>query len=149
MVWIIFRGWMLFDVWVLLKEELWYPFNPLIMNDVIRHHPTLTQLSGEIPIWHTSAKRRHEGCVVAPSKTAGTGSPVLLVSVSCRYLLVNHCSFFFSHRSGKFWLYLEKQPKPRACNWVGMVGRHGLLHFCFSGEATLLHSSGVIPCACS
>ena len=42
-----------------------------------------------------SAKQRHGGCCVAPGKTAGTGSPAPLVPVSCRYLLVNHCSFFF------------------------------------------------------
>ena len=42
-----------------------------------------------------STKRKHGGCVAASGKTAGTGPPAPLVPVSCRYLLVNRCSFFF------------------------------------------------------
>ena len=88
-----------------------------------------------------SAKRRHRGC-------AGTGSPAPLVPVSCRYLLVNRCSFF-PHRRGKFWPDLEKQSNPHACDRLGVAGGRDPAILVFSGEATLLHSSGVIPCACS
>ena len=43
------------------------------------------------------------------------------------------------------------RPNPHACDWVGVVDGRGPCHFnsVFSGEATLLHSSGVISCACS
>ena len=84
---------------------------------------------------------------MAPGKTAGTGSPALLVPVSCRYLLVNRCSFFFPHGRGKFWADLEKRSNPRACDRVSVVGGRGTAISVLSGEATLLHSSGVIPCA--
>ena len=77
------------------------------------------QIPGEIPFkmgfWHRvegvggglSAKQKYGGCVVASDKTAGTGSPVPLVLVSCRYLLVNRCSFFFLSQKGQILTYLR------------------------------------------
>ena len=63
-----------------------------------------------------SAKRRHRGCGVAPGKTADTGSPAPppLVPVSCRYLLVNHCSFFFPSQKGQILARFREAVKP-AC----------------------------------
>ena len=52
---------------------------------------------------------------------------------------------FFPSQKGKFWPDLEKRPKPCVCDRVGMVLGISVL----SVEATLLHSSGVIPCACT
>ena len=64
----------------------------------------------------SSVKWRHGGCPMAPGKTAGTGRyPAPLVPVSCRYLLVNCCSFF-SYKRGKFLPDLEKWPNLHACD---------------------------------
>ena len=52
---------------------------------------------------------------------------------------------FFPSQKGKFWPDLEKRPKPCAYNRLGVVFSISV----FSGGATLLHSSGVILCACS
>ena len=52
---------------------------------------------------------------------------------------------FFPHRRGKFWPDLEKRSNPHACDQVGVA----LVISVLPGEATLLHSSGVISCACS
>ena len=99
-----------------------------------------------------SAKRRHGGCGVAPGKTAGMGgypAPPLL-PVSCRYLLVNCCSFFFSlteeANSGQIWR--SGQTRVLETGWAWSVDVAPAISI-FTGEATLLHSSGVKPCACS
>ena len=64
-----------------------------------------------------TAKRKHRDCVAAPNKTAGTGSPAPLMPVSCRYLPLNHCSFFFfPHRRGNFRLDWVKPSRVHACN---------------------------------
>ena len=68
---------------------------------------------------------------MAPGKTAGTGRyPAPLVPVSCRYLLVNCCSFF-SYKRGKFLPDLEKWPNLHACDGVGVVDGRGVRHLCF------------------
>ena len=61
-----------------------------------------------------SVKRRLGGCGVAPGKTAGMGSPAPLVPVSCRYLLVNRCSFFFPSQKGQILAGFGEAIKP-AC----------------------------------
>ena len=90
-----------------------------------------------------SVKRRHGGCGVASSKIAGTGSPAPPGDCFMQ-IPASETLLFFPHRRGKFWPDLEKQPNPHACDWVGVASAISVL----SGEATLLHSSGVIPCAC-
>ena len=116
--------------------------NPLITNDAVWCHPTLTHGGGWWALREAEAWRLW--CGSRQNSRYGVPSPPL-VPVSCRYLLVNRCSFFFPHRRGKFQPDLEKRPNPRACNRVDMALAIPVL----SGEATLLHSAGVIPCACS
>ena len=98
-----------------------------------------------------SAKRRHGVCGVAPDKQqVRGGSPAPLVPVSCRYLLVNCCSFFFSlteeANSGQIWR--SGQTRVLETGWAWSVDVAPAISI-FTGEATLLHSSGVKPCACS
>ena len=47
-----------------------------------------------------SAKQKHGSCVVAPGKTADTGSLAPLILVSCRYLPENRYSFLFLSQKG-------------------------------------------------
>ena len=70
--------------------------------------------------------------VAATGITAGTGSPAPLMPVSCR-----------------FRLDLEKWSRMHSCNQVGVTVGMVYNFLVLSGEATLLHSSGVIACACS
>ena len=93
-----------------------------------------------------SAKWRHRGCGMAPGKTAGTGWSL----APCFMQIPASESLLFFLRRGKFWPDLEKWLNPRACDRMGVVGGRGFCYFCsLWGEATMLHSSGVIPCACS
>ena len=92
-----------------------------------------------------SAKRRHGGCCVAPGKTAGTGSPAPPGACFMQIPASESLLFLFSltegANSGRIW----GSGQTRVLVTVGVV--HAIL--VLSGEATLLHSSGVIPCACS
>ena len=67
-----------------------------------------------------SVKRKHGVYGVAPGKTAGTGSPAPLVPVSCRYLLVSCCSFFFPSQKEQILARFGEAVKP-ACVWP--IGR--------------------------
>ena len=93
-----------------------------------------------------STKWKHEDCVVAPRQTAGTESPATLDA--CFMQMPASESLFFPFPSQKGQINrpdLEKRSSVHACNQVGVVCTISV----FSGEATLLHGSGVIACACS
>ena len=82
------------------------------------------------------------GVVVGPLRSGGMEAVVWLpAKQQVRGLQPPWCLF----HADKLWLDLEKRSNPRACDRVGVV--HAIL--VLSGGATLLHSSGVIPCACS
>ena len=96
-----------------------------------------------------SAKRRHGGCCVAPGKTAGTGSPAPPGACFMQIPASESLLFLFSltegANSGRIWR--SGQTRVLKTKWAWSMGvAHVIL--VFSGEATLLHSSGVIPCAC-
>ena len=61
-----------------LFSALLLEFNPLIMNDVYRRHPTATSWGNSHLEWVVGppwSRGTDEGYVVAPGKTAGTRSP--------------------------------------------------------------------------
>ena len=87
---------------------------------------------------------------MAPGKTADTGSPAspgacFMQIPACKSLL-----FLFSltkgANSGRIWRSGQTRVLETEWAWSMGVARAILV---LSGEATLLHSSGVIHCACS
>ena len=97
-----------------------------------------------------SAKRRHGGCGVAPGKTAGTGSPAPPGACFMQIPASESLLFLFplteGASSGRIWR--SGQTCVLVTGWAWSVGV-ALAISVLSGEATLLHSYGVIPCACS
>ena len=97
-----------------------------------------------------SAKRRHGGCVVATGKTVGTWSPAPPGACFMQIPASESLLFLFSltegANSGRIWRSDQTRVLETEWAWSMGVARAILV---LSGEATLLHSSGVIPCACS
>ena len=96
-----------------------------------------------------SAKRRHGGCGVAPGKTAGTGSPAP-PGACFMQIPASESLLFFSLIEGKYsgWIWRSGQTHVLVTEWAWLVGLASAISV-FSSEATLLHSPGVISCACS
>ena len=87
---------------------------------------------------------------MAPGKTAGTGSPAPIGACFMQIPASESLLFLFSltegANSGRIWRSDQTRVLETEWAWSMGVARAILV---LSGEATLLHSSGVIPCACS
>ena len=87
---------------------------------------------------------------MAPGKTAGTQSPPGACFMHIHVPASESPLFLFSRTKGanpgRIWR--SGQDSVLVTKWAWSMGMVSSISV-FSGEATLLHSSGVIPCACS